>query len=80
MTTTCTGYFYYSQKETGKSKVSITLLTNPVPPDKGSGYYNRQYYMDKEDFDQRCPDLKAGKVEVEFNAFNPYQIEKLKNV
>lgn len=80
MTTTCIGFFNYSKKETGKNMVCITLLTNPVPADKGSGYYNRPYYMSKDDFDQKCPDLKAGKVDVEFNAFNPYQIEKIKNV
>lgn len=80
MTTTCTGFFYYTQKETKIEKVCITLLTNPVPADKGSGYYNRQYYMDRTLFNSMCPDLKAGKVEVEINAFNSYQIDKIKNV
>lgn len=76
------GYFYYKQKETGIDKVLITVMSSKIPESKGSGYYTKNFYCNREDFPQitQNKELKAGKVEIITDAWNSNVLEAIYNI
>lgn len=74
--TTLLGWFKYRKEN--RDMVCFMCLAQSIPSERGNGYYTKNFYVNQ---DQELHNgLKAGKVEIETNAWNSNILEKIKNI
>lgn len=74
--TTLLGWFKYRKEN--RDMVCFECLAQSIPSERGNGYYTKNFYVSQEQGLHNG--LKAGKVEIETNAWNSNILEKIKNI